>query len=284
MTDKFIKNINLQNVKDKEGEVYRLSLKNLKQPLQLLDNTTSLFLRTMRLALNMYKNTNSKQEKDFLTVFLNISNAAIHLIRSSKINLCYGYYGSVMVLNRALQNYLYTLMYIHHNPSDSEILIKEEKNTYRKDKEYRKKFHEVSIRKFLTDKGYDIPEKELQTLSKVTHGSTFSSQIFGYKPLYPENEGEYEVKYAPEYDVIKAIPLIQLLLVFPLDFARFFILHFYDNTKKWKELKSYLQKNDKEVDTAIIKLDEQYQFIKTSAPEEVLKYLKWVKKRKDKKD
>ena len=281
MSDKFIKNTNLQNVVNKEVEIYKASLKNLRQPLKLLDSTTSFLLKSMRLALKMYKNSNKQLEKDFLTVFLNISNAALHFVRSSRIYLCYGYYGSIMVLSRALQNYLYTLMYIHHNPKDGEILIKEEKDTYQKDKGYRKKFHEVSLRKFLVKKGYDIPEAELQTLSKVTHGSTFSSQIFGYKPLYTEHEGEYEVKYAPEYDVVKAIPLIQLLMVFPLDFVRFFVMHFDDNTKKWKAMKSELQKHDQDIDTAITFLDRQYQFIRNSTPEELMDFISWRNKRNE---
>jgi len=265
MSDKFIKNTNLQNVINKEVEIYKASLKNLRKPLKLLDSTTSFLLKSMRLALQMYKNSNKKLEKDFLTVFLHISNAALHLTRSSRLNFCYGYYGSVMVLNRALQNYLYTLMYVHHNPKDCEILIKEEKDTYQNDKSYRKKFHEVSIREFLIKMGYDIPEEELQTLSKVTHGSTFSSQIFGYKPLYTEYEGEYDVKYAPEYDVIKAIPLIQLL----------------NYTKKWKAMRSELQKHDQDVDTAISSLDRQYHFIRNSTPEELLNFISWRNKRNE---
>jgi hypothetical protein len=269
MSDKFVKNINLQNVIDKEDETHKRSIKNLDKPLKLLDETTSFLVTTIRIALELYKNSQVKLEKDFLTVYLNIANAALHITRSSKINLVNGYYGSVMVLNRALQNYLHTLMYVHHEPKDCDVLIKEEKHTYKSDKSYRSKFHERSLRTYLKQKGYSIEEDALDTFAKVTHGSTFSAQIYGYKPLRDADENAYDVLYAPEYDVTKAIHLIQLLIVSPLDFSRFFIMHFNDKTKKWKRLETKLKELDRKSDIAIQAMDKQFNFFK-NAPEDVV--------------
>ena len=271
MADKFTKKINLQNIFDKEKETYERSSKNLKFPFQLLDEFTAFLITTIRVALGMYKASTKKIEKDFLTVYLNLANAALHIVRSSKIDLAHGYYGSVMVLNRALQNYLHMLMYVHHEPKDCEMLLREEKDTYRKDKLYRKKFHEKSLTAFLKSKGYDMPEDALDTFAKVTHGSTFSSQIFGYKDFRKKGP-EYDVLYAPEYDITKAINLMQLLWVFPLDFSRFFIKHFQNKSKELIKLERNLEKYDERVEKAINATEKQYQFFKNASDEELIDF------------
>lgn len=272
MVDKNIKKINLQNVFDKEQETFSRSVKNLKAPLKLLDDVTSFMITTTRTALLMYKATDNKIDKNFLNVYLNIVNASIHITRSSKINLMNGYYGSVMILNRALQNYLHTLMYVHHEPQDCKILINENKDTFKTDKTYKSKFHERSLTLYLKNKGYDMPEEAFSTFAKVTHGSTFSSQIFGYKDFREKDSNEYDVLYAPEYDITKAINLIQLLWTFPLDFSRFFIKHFESKSKSIFKLEKKLNRYDKQVEIAIRNIERQYNFFKTASDNELTNY------------
>lgn len=262
-----MKDLNFGNLLHKEKEVSEITLKTYQRPFKTLDKVTKFFMETMDFALQIHKTTKDGKLRDYCKYYLTTCNAVLHMIRVSKLAITYGYYGNVIVLMRTLINYLNMSIYIHHHPEDAELLLKESRDDFKENKEYKKKFHEYNLRKELELLGYKVP-KEYEDITKTTHGSLWGAQVFGFKGLsMPENE--YELSYSPKFSIPQSSTLLSFILAIPIDFPAYFLRHIKNyNLKGYEKIKGNFDEADYKVKFALAALEKTYQFLKNT-PEEI---------------
>lgn len=221
MKPKKYKFLNYGHFLEKEEETVKLTLSSFSKPLNTLDETVKYLLDTLSFALNLYQTTKDEEIKDYCKYYLSCGNAILHIIRSGKLCLTHGYYGSCAILFRTFLNYLNMAMYLMHHPSDVKLLLKESQDDFHINKEYKKKFHEFSIKKELIKLGHKIPDEE-GSWAKIAHGSVWGAQVFGSKSLSLK-DADYELAYSPRYSIIQIYSHISLFLPMSVDFSRYFL-------------------------------------------------------------
>ncbi|HUD05103.1 MAG TPA: hypothetical protein VMR59_03890 [Patescibacteria group bacterium] len=278
MAYKKIKQLNFGYLLEQESKIKQLTEKTYKKPLKTLDEATKFFMTTLDFALKIQIETKDKQIKNYCTFYLTQGNAILHLIRTSRMALVYGYYGSIAVLTRTFINYLNLAIYIHHHPEDVGLLLKESRDDFKKNPEFKKKFHEANIKKELLELGYTgFPDD----IAKLTHGSMWASQVFGFKEI-KSKEDEHELNYSPKYSNLQSSTYLPVILAWPVDFPTYFIIHLSKySIKGMKDLQDDYSKIDSQVGFAINAIENSYQFMK-NVPEEVQKaILKRIEKSKE---
>ena len=194
------------------------------------------------------------------------------MIRTARFALVTGYYGNIAVLIRTFINYLNMAIYIHHHPEDVDLLLKESRDDFIINPIYKKKFHEFNLRKELSSLGYKSFSSMPDVFSKVTHGSLWGAQVFGHKEIKTK-EGEYELNYSPRYSNLQSSSFLPIIIVWPIDFATYFMIHVKPmKLKGYSELEKAYKKTNFEIDFTIIAIEKSYQFIK-NVPEEAQKAL-----------
>jgi len=264
---KTIKQLNYGYLLEQERKITELTEKTFEKPLKTLDEATKFFMKTLDFALGIHEATKDIELKDYCKYYLTSGNALLHIIRTARKSLIQGYYGSVAVLIRTFINYLNLSIYIYHHPEDVPLLLSESQSSFKEDKKYKKKFHEYNIKKELEKLGYP-PTDSKDSFAKLTHGSVWSSQVFGYKEVGFE-ENQYELNYSPKFSNLQASSYLSVLLCMPLDFSTYFMLRMEKiNSKGFKQLKNNFKNINSNVMFAIKAVEDAYRFIKY-APDDI---------------
>ncbi len=258
-----MKHFNYGYLLEQEKKVTKLFISDFDKPLKILDESTSYFMKLLRFVYKLHESTRKKELRNYCKYFLTTGNAVIHMVRTTRYAVMTGYYGNVMVLMRSLINYLNMSIYIHHHPEDAELLLKESRESFKTNKDYKKKFHEYNLKKELENIGYKIPE-QFDDVAKSTHGSLWGAQAFGFKGLKtPENE--YELQYSPLYSLLQSTTYLSMIMAIPTDFSMYCLKHLHDNKIDIdKKIIEEFRLTDKKVRLALLIMEEEYQFIKNT--------------------
>lgn len=268
MAMKKLKQLNYGYLIEQEGKIEKITLETYKKPLESLDKAIKFFLDTLDLSLKIHeaKEIKDKELRNYCKFYLTVGNVLIHLLRTSRKALLQGYYGSIAVIMRTIINYLNMSIYIHHHPGDVSLLLKENQTDFFKNKVYKKKFHEFNIKRELHRLGYTIPDQE-NTFAKVTHGSVWAAQVFGWKGL--DMVSDYDLNYSPKFSLTQSSTYLSFLLSIPTDFARYFIIHIGNKRiSGFNALKKDFIITENEIVSMLRVLESSYKFTK-NAPEEI---------------
>ncbi len=266
-----MKQLNFGYLIAQEDKVSKITKETFKKPLEILDSSTKFFMKLMDFVYQIHENTKDEMLKNYCKYYLTAGNAVIHLIRVSRYSVVTGYYGSVMVLMRTIINYLNMSIYIHHHPEDAELLLNESRESFKENKEYKKKFHEYNLKMELNQLGYKIP-KQFEDIAKSTHGSLWGAQVFGFKGL-KVSERQYDLQYSPLFSMLQSTTYLSFIISIPTDFSIYCLQHLKTKDIKIDKLliKNFLDIS-KKVRIAIYIMEQNYQFVKNT-PEEIQKAL-----------
>lgn len=267
-----MKHLNFGYLLEQEDKVSKTTKKTFEKPLAILDQSTKFFMKLLGFVLIIHETTKDKQIKNYCKYFLTTGNAILHLVRVARYAVITGYYGNVMVLMRTIINYLNMSIYIHHHPEDAELLLKESRESFKENKEYKKKFHEYNLKKELNKIGYRIPD-QYEDVAKSTHGSIWGAQVFGFKGLETP-EGQYELNYSPLFSLLQSTIYLSFIISIPTDFSIYCLQHLKEQDIEIdKRLINEFRDADRKVRIAIYAMEKNYQFVKNT-PEEIQNALK----------
>ena len=261
-----MKNFNFGYLLNQENHVQKITKETFKKPLEIQDHSIKFFLKLLSFCLYIHETTKDKRVKNYCVYFLTTGNAILQILRLARYSILIGYYGNVMILMRTIINYLNMSIYIRHHPEDSELLLKESRESFKENKEYKKKFHEFNLKKELERLGYRIPE-QYDDLAKATHGSLWGAQVFGFKGLdTPMNE--YELHYSATFSMLQSTTYLSFIISIPTDFAIYCLQFFHEvGIKVDKKLIVDYEDINHKVGAAIYAMEQNYQFIKNTPPE-----------------
>jgi len=261
-----MKQLNFGYLLSQEEKVAKITKETFKKPLTILDESTKFFMKLLDSIYMIYTKTEDKQLKNYCKYFLTTGNAVIHLIRVSRYAILTGYYGNVMVLMRTIINYLNMSMHIHHHPEDAELLLKESRDSFKKNKEYKKKFHEYNLKRELIKIGYKIPE-QFDDVAKSTHGSLWGAQVFGFKGI-KTSKNQYELHYSPLFSMLQSTTYLSFIISIPTDFSIYCLRHLKEkNIKIDQELLEKFREIDRKVRISIYAMEQNYQFVRNTPKE-----------------
>ena len=260
------KHLNFGYLLDSETKTEKLTSLAYQKPLQVLDESTKFFMGTLNYALDLYDKLPNGTHKNYCQYYLTTGNAVLHIIRCCRMCLLYGYYGAISIFIRVFTNYLRLAIYVYHHPEEAKALLDEQETTFKEDKKFKSKFHEQGLKDELKKLGYQ-PIDEQDTFAKITHGSVWSAQVFGYKESDMEPD-TYHLNYGPQYSNLQSSTLLSFILVIPADFPQYFVQYVCQNQLgEWKTLLQSYREVDKNVSLTIEALENAYQFIAHAPPE-----------------
>lgn len=265
------KHLNFGYLLDSETKTEKLTSLAYQKPLQVLDESTKFFMGTLNYALDLYDKLPNGTHKNYCQYYLTTGNAVLHIIRCCRMCLLSGYYGAIAIFIRVITNYLRLSIYIYHHPEEAKALLEEQENTFKQDKNFKSKFHEQGLKTELTKLGYK-PIDENDAFAKITHGSVWSAQVFGYKETDMEPD-TYHLNYGPQYSDLQSSTYLSFILTIPADFAQYFVQYISQNQLgEWKPLLQSYREVDIDVSFSINALENAYQFI-AHAPTELKEQL-----------
>ncbi|MEK7473929.1 MAG: hypothetical protein AAB668_04400 [Patescibacteria group bacterium] len=142
--------------------------------------------------------------------------------------------------------------YLHFQPNLVSSFLKEGWDTYQKDKNFQKDFHESRIAEVLKQNGIKSVDQGFKTLSKAAHASRWGSQLYGTRMKSKDNKDRFLVKHEPMLDPEKATGLFNIASSTHYDFLRMIIWHrmltkLDLDSPPWIKIKKFVDEKAEEV-------------------------------------
>jgi hypothetical protein len=178
-------------------------------------------------------------KKKYALAQLLLLNRSIQHIESMRLLTESGFYGNSFLVLRSLMSDLAMLQYLHFHPELLDLFLNEKKDDYQENNDFKKAFSEGAVEKDLVERGIKPFSSTFQVLSKVSHSSSFGSQLYGSRG---EKGGQYHFNYGPKYEPEKSLMLLDIIVSAYYDLADNILWHRYNakeeiNSGAWNKVK-----------------------------------------------
>lgn len=183
------------------------------------------------------------ERKKYGVSYLLLLNRSIQHIESMRLLTERGFYGDSFLILRSFMSDLSMMQYLHFHPELLDLFLNEKREDYQESKEFKKAFSEGVVEGDLVGRGITPFGSTFQMLSKVSHASSFGSQLYGSSG---KQKSEYHLNYGPKYEPEKALMLMDIIISGYYDLATNILWHRYHakeeiSTDAWAKIKKDLK-------------------------------------------